>query len=783
MSVIKILDVNQFAKGLAPVTTTEIKTRSGEFNDNGLFSEEIFGAEGSLDRSKQFSYINLSTQIIHPTLFRHIIRLERKLELWFSTEKSFSIAGDGSIVEDEDGVAGIAAFIKEFPKIKWRGGSTQREEFIKGLEQSYKAGTLFIDKIPVLPPDVRPYFEDEAGQQTLDELNTVYINILRKSFQIKSAGSSGQFFDLLNWGLQISVNNHDTFVKTKISKKQGLIRGNMLGKRIDYSGRAVITPGPQLDVNQIGVPLRMAVMLFQPFLLHYLLFSKKYPFKEELEKEVQSYIESELTVDSLQRIFIAIKANDEIPKKLYQLIFDATEMVMKGRVVIAKRDPALHDGSLRAFYPTLSNRNTIEICTLQVGGFNADFDGDQMALYHPITDEAQAEVREKMMRMSGSKNTKSVNISISKEMIVGLYMMTKNVPLNNSPISITAEDLEKATDPYIAVKFRGNTTTMGKAIFNNAFPKDFRFINDVVNKKIINNLIPEILEKYGDEITIKIFSKIEKISFKFATIMAPSLSLDMFEMPDSIGRIKERLKTATPDEAFKLLDEGEAIMKKTLEGTTLYDLVDSGSSKGWDQPKQIMIAKGVIADPKGNVLDPISGSFTDGLSTEEFFEASSGSRKGMADRALNTADTGYFTRQLVYLLNSVEVDPVLKDCKTKRTIDIRLDKDMMTRLTGRYIIVNGKLEKFDAKDFKVGQSIQLRTPIYCESPKICHTCYGDLIKKIKTPYVGVLAGSSIGERGTQLIMQTFHTGGAATLAQHDVLQEIIDNDPLANLER
>jgi len=122
MSVIKILDVNQFAKGLAPVTTTEIKTRSGEFNDNGLFSEEIFGAEGSLDRSKQFSYINLSTQIIHPTLFRHIIRLERKLELWFSTEKSFSIAGDGSIVEDEDGVAGIAAFIKEFPKIKWRGG-------------------------------------------------------------------------------------------------------------------------------------------------------------------------------------------------------------------------------------------------------------------------------------------------------------------------------------------------------------------------------------------------------------------------------------------------------------------------------------------------------------------------------------------------------------------------------------------------------------------------------------------------------------------------------------
>ena len=784
MSVIKILDVNKFAKGLKPVTTTEIKTRSGEFNVDGLFSEEIFGAEGSLDRSKQFSFINLSTHVIHPTLFRHIIRLERKLEKWFSTEQTFRITEDGSIVEDdENGVAGIAAFIKEFPKIKWRGGSTQREEFIKGLEQNYKAGSLFIDKLPVLPPDVRPYFEDESGQQTLDELNTVYIDILRKSFQIKSAGSSGQFFDLLNWGLQISVDNHDKFVKSKVEKKQGLIRGNMLGKRIDFSGRAVITPGPQLDVNEIGVPLRMAVMLFNPFLLHYLLFSKKYPFKEELEKEVQSYTDSELTVDSLQRIFAAIKTHDEIPKKLYQLIFDATEIVIKGRVVIAKRDPALHDGSLRSFYPILTKGDTIEICTLQVEGFNADFDGDQMALYHPITEEAQAEVKDKMMRVAGSKNTKSVNISLSKEMAVGLYMLTKNIPLSKSPISVSAEDLEKATDPYVAVTFRGKPTTMGKAIFNHAFPKDFRFIDDVVTKKIVNNLIPEILEKYGDEITIKVFSKIEKIAFKFATIMAPSLSLDMFEMPASIGRIKEKLKTATPDEGFKLVAEGEEIMKKTLEGTTLHDLVESGGAAGWKQSTQIFVAKGVIADPKGNVLDPIAGSFTDGLETEEFFKAASGSRKGMVDRALNTADTGYFTRQLVYLLNSVEVDPTLKDCKTKRTINIRLDRDMITRLTGRYVIIRGKLVKFDAKDFKVGQSVELRTPIYCKSPKICHTCYGELIKRIKTPYVGVLAGSSIGERGTQLIMQTFHTGGAATLAQHDVLQEILNNDPLANLEK
>jgi len=783
MAVIKILDVNKFVRGLKPVTTTEIKTRSGEFNPAGLFSEEIFGAEGSFERTKTFSYLQLSTKVIHPTLYRHIIRLERKLEKWFSTEMSFKVTDDGEIVEDENGVAGISAFIDAFPRIVWRAGSVQREEFIKGLEQSYKADTLFIDKIPVLPPEVRPYFEDEAGQAEIDELNKVYIDILRKSFQIKSAGSSGQFFDLLNWGLQIATNNHDQYIKKKIEKKQGLIRGNMLGKRIDFSGRAVITPGPQLDINEIGVPLRMAVQLFQPFLLHYILFSKKYPYRAELEKEIKDYMDSELTVDSLQRIFKSIKTHDDVPKNLYELIFDATEIVMKGRVVIAKRDPALHDGSLRAFNPVLNRGDTIEISTTQVGTFNADFDGDQMALYHPITVEAQAEVKEKMMNVAGKKNATSVNFEMGKEMNVGLYMLTKNVPIKTSPIAITVEDLDKATDPYTPVKFRGRTTTMGKAIFNYCFPPDFRFIDDVVGKKVINGLIPEILEKYGQDVTIKVFSKVEKVAFKWATVMAPSLSLDMFEMPESIARIKEKLKTATPDEAFKLMDEGEAIMKERLKGTTLYDLVDSGSSKGWNQPKQIFVAKGVIADPKGNVLDPIPESFTDGLSTKEFFKASSGARKGMVDRALNTADTGYFTRQLVYLLNSVEVHPTLKDCKTKRTINLRLDKKMMERLSGRYIIVGNKIQQFNPSDFRPGQSIQLRTPIYCKSPKICHTCYGDLIKRIKTPYVGVLAGSAIGERGTQLIMRTFHTGGAATLAKHDIMQEILDNDPLANLEK
>ena len=784
MAVIKVLDVNKFVKGLKPVTSTELKTRTGEFAPDGLLSEDIFGVEGSLDRSKNMSFINLNTKIIHPTLYRHVTKLEPKLAKMFSTEISITINANGSITEVDDGITGIAAFIENFPKIKFRDlDSGPRKEIIKNLQQSYKDNTLFIDKIPVVPPDVRPVFETEEGELQIDELNNIYVSVLRKSFQVKSAGSKGQFFDLLSYGLQLGVNAHDTFIQSRIEKKRGLIRGNILGKRIDFSGRAVITPGPELDVGEIGLPLRMAVNIFQPFILNRMIFNRKYPFKAELEEEIKNYDGSELSVESLQRIFKAIKNNDSVPKKLYQLIFDATEIAMKGRAVLLKRDPALHDLSIRGMMPKLVTGNTIQLNTLQVVGFNADFDGDQMAIFHPLTKEAQEEIKQKMTRLSGSKNTKSVVFELSKEMVAGLYVLTKDSPSKASPIEVSDEDLEKAVNPYIPVIYRNKITTMGRAIFNSPFPKDFGFIDQLIRKGFVNSLIPIILEKYGEEKTKQVFSKLEKIGFKFATIVAPSMTLDDLDVPDSILEIKEKMKTATPEEGLKLQEEGMKILHQHYKGTGLFDLTDSGSARGWGQASQILISKGVTADPKGRVLDPIASSFADGLKTSEYFRASSGARKGMVDRALNTATTGYFTRKLVYLLNSLEAHPTLKDCKTKRTLSVRLNKDIIPRLTGRYIIKLGKPVLFKAEKYKVGDVVDLRTPIYCVSPKICHTCYGELLKRIKSPYVGVLAGSSIGERGTQLIMRTFHTGGAATMAKHDIFQDIVDNDPLVNLEK
>ena len=779
---LKLLDVNKFASGLKPVTTTELRTRSGEPHPDGLFSETIFGIENSLDRSKRFSYMNLNAYIIHPAAYKLLIRIDRRIETFLNTEDTYSLDAQNNLIPDPKGVSGMDEFMKIFDKLNLRGETEQRDKIIKILKDSFKNNVLFINKLPIIPPGFREMYEDKNGNIVMDEINDIYLNILRKASQIKTVGKGSALYNLLNFYLQRAVNEHDQFVRKKISKKSGLIRANMLGKRIDFSARGVITPGPKLKVNEIGVPLRIAVTLFQPFLIHYFLFSKKYPYIKELEAEIKEYTEGELSVDTVTRVIKAIKNNDKIPKKLYDLFFDATEVVMKGRVVLAKRDPALHPGSYRGFYPVLVGGDTIQICTLQVGEYNADFDGDQMGLFHPLSRQAQDEAKEKIMRGVGAKNFKHVNYELSKEMAVGLYTMTKDIRKGNSPIAIDREAMDKANDPYIMVKYKGKVTTMGRAIFNSYLPANHEFVDKVITKKIVNGMIPDIIDKYGEEVAREVFSNLEKVSFKFATIIAPSITIDMLEMPESILRIKEKIPNASPAECDKLLKDAEKIMIEHLKDTGLYELIMSGAGKGWGQPRQILVAKGIITDPKGNLLPPIKGSFADGLTATEYFSASSGARKGMADRALNTATTGYFTRQLVYLLGPAEASANVRDCKTKRTILLRLTNDYIKRLTGRYIVRGDKLVEFNPSQYKPGDVIRLRSPIYCESKKFCHTCYGNLLRRHKTPYVGILAGSTIGERGTQLIMQTFHTGGAAKFAVHDIIQDILDNDPLIQID-
>lgn len=406
---------------------------------------------------------------------------------------------------------------------------------------------------------------------------------------------------------------------------------------------------------------------------------------------------------------------------------------------------------------------------------------DTIGVFHPITKESQEEIKKKMMNIEGVSKFNSITFSLSKEICTGLFIITKNIKKSNSPIYVSDEDLENIKDPYIQVKFRNKNTTAGKAIFNNCFPEDFPFYDGIITKSIINNMIPKILEKYGKQKTILIFSNLEKAGFKWSTIMSPGISLDDIEIPESIIKLKQKLDGASTEEADEILKKMLDLLKKHLKNTGLGDLIESGSTKGWSQPFQLLCAKGLIADPAGNVLPVIKGSFADGLTNKEYFEASSGSRRGIINRTISTSETGYLSRQLAFILNSVEIHPQLKDCGTKLTLDLRLTKDMISRLNGRYILINGKVELFDPKENKSGDVIYLRSPIFCKSPKICHVCYGKLLEKHKSPYGGIIAAQIIGESSTQSTMRDFHTGGAIKIFKRDVIEDILNNDPLIEL--
>jgi DNA-directed RNA polymerase subunit beta' len=778
---LRLLNPSTFSKNLNPVLSMINTTKTGEFHTEGLFSENIFGPLGSPDRRIVFAYIELHGFVIHPSVYRVLMQLDRKIEKFISTDESFILDEDGRLEISSKGVTGIKEFIKLFPKINWRGETDLRNKLIKFVKRETKAGTIFVDKIIVIPPDLRPAVQGEDGSWMIDTLNDVYISVMRRASQLRSSGS-GPLYDLLNYALQQSVMEHDNFIRAKIGKKHGIIREQMLGKRIDFSGRAVITPDPHIKINEVGVPLRLAIGLFEPFIMHRLLYSGRVD-RDVLANGIKEYTGMELSVEAVKRVMKGIKEGDKIPDDLYELFFEQTEISMIDRIVIVKRDPVLHTQSYLAYYPVLHRGDTLLMSTTQVGVHNADFDGDTMAIYHPLTNEAQQEAKLRMMKLTSGTTSSEFIFGLSKEMWAGLYTISKDKNPKGSPIAVTNEDVDNATDPYIAVKYRGNRTTMGKAVINSCFPKDMGFMNAQATKKTIGARVEATYNKHGDDTIKLVVDKLKDVGFKWATIMAPSMNLDSFILPASVIKIKEKIKGASPEEAQDLIEEAQKILQNHLDDSGFGDLANSGSTKGWSQPMQILVAKGVIADPDGNVLDPISGSFADGLTNREFFDASQGARKGIIDRVINTADTGYMSRKLAYLLNTVELDRQVKDCKTKRTLDVKLDDILIQRFTGRYVIKKGKLMLFEDAKFKVGDIASFRTPIYCESEKICHTCYGKLLERHQTPYVGILAAQIIGERGTQLIMKTFHTGGAVSLIKRDMLEDIINNDPMSGLEK
>ena len=406
---------------------------------------------------------------------------------------------------------------------------------------------------------------------------------------------------------------------------------------------------------------------------------------------------------------------------------------------------------------------------------------DSMSLIHPLSDESQKEIAEKMTKTESLRSLTGSTIELSKEMYLGLYVLTKPKKKNNRPVSVTTEDLEKINDPYIMVQYRGHLCTAGFAIYNSCFPKDYPFLSEQATKKSIKNILINCQEKYNSDIFKMIVDKLSKNGFKWATIAGSSFTLKNLDVPSEINKIKKEMEGKDPETVSKLLNKAQKIIEKYLHDTGLGDLIESGCAKGYSQTMQILVAKGLISSLEGDILPGISTSFLDGLPPDVFFTAGAGARSGMVGRAVSTAETGYLARKLVYFLNGVELHPSLNDCKTDKTIKVSIiSSDQLKKLKYRYIEKNGKIIPIEEANIKVGDTINLRSPVYCKSKKICHTCHGKSFLRKATPFIGITYGLIMGEAATQSSMEKFHTGGAIKIKKKDLLSDLIINVPHLN---
>jgi DNA-directed RNA polymerase beta' subunit len=782
------MDLNKKTRGLIPVSTSELFVgKTINFHPEGLFSETIFGALDTADRRLKYSYINLNCKILHPAIRGVIWRLQRNLLDFVSTQKKFELTKEGDLVETENGsLSGFSKFIEIFDKINWRGDTKVRTDMINMIKHYHKEKMLFIDKCLVIPPAYRKVEFMDDNTVNIAPMNNLYIELIKLTEQIKPI-QEGVMFDILCYKLFLKVFELYVYLSQKVTKKEGIIRSSILGKRVDFSARAVISgAADELKIDEIGVPFSLLVKLFEPFILHVVLNSDLID-KKVLADEMYKYNELDLNAFNLRKLFSGISKRDQIPPKLEELIVAAVNVAIQDKIVLAKRDPSLHTESVQAFKPVLVIGNTIKLNPFTCESVNGDFDGDQMALYVPITKEAIEEAKTKMISYNSKNGIGQITAGFSKDIVMGIYYLTMNPDKDVYRDLIQGETFESIIPSNTGIIYKGIKTTAGRILFNNCLPVKLQFINESVNKKKLIKIATNICNNFTRDEYKYFCDQTLKLSFKYGTIESTSFSFDDFKIPANILQLKEKLNNEKDlqkaqqiiDKMTKMLQEYTEAKKTNIGQTGLA----GGLKGGYDQARQILVAKGLISDPSGKVLDPISQSFAEGLDNKTFFMSGAGSRSGIVNRVLNTSETGYLSRQLVFVCQRVEMDPKIRDCRTQRQIQIKVTPDIAKRLKGRFVINRlNNIIPFDEKSM-LNHVIRLRSPVYCLTKKICPVCYGMLFAQNKSVYIGTTAATVIGERFTQMIMRTFHTGGAVNVKSIDIMKMVESYLDLSEYEK
>lgn len=705
----------------------------------------------------------------------------------------------------------------------------KRLQLAESLQRAHvRPEWMFLTRLPVVPPALRPMVALEGGRHASSDLNDLYRRVINRNNRLKRLMQIHAPEVILRNEKRILQEAVDALLDNSMRRGQGLsgilggrrralksladylkgkhgyLRQNLLGKRVDYSGRSVIVVGPDLALDECGLPKHMALELFRPFVIQGLL-------SRELAYNIRG----------AGRLI-----EDEAPE-----VWPILEEAIKDKYVLLNRAPTLHRQSMQAFRPVLIEGNAIQVHPLVCPAYNADFDGDAMAVHVPLSEHAQLEAAQIMSANKNVLKPGSGDVVVASKLldiVLGCYWMTKAVdglkgegnsfPSTNA--AITAHDFG-AIDLRAKIKvlpgdsrkyaqFEGKVfeTTVGRLLFNSVLPTDFPYVNEEITNKRMSALVRDLVAHYKLEGIPAILDKIKQFGFRYATyagitwsladVVVPEIKKDLVEQ----GRIavareqenfenglltEEERKRATIEIWAKVSGDLRKHVVESLDKTgPVHDMITSGARGSIVQLHQMAGMKGLITNPRGEIIEfPILASYKEGLTPIEYFISTHGARKGLADTALNTARAGYLTRRLFDVAHDVVV--LEHDCGTKEGVVIaRPGKDALggsfaDRVTGRVLaedlVVNDStlfkrghlVSRDDARTIEssAAQAVTVRSPISCTVARgVCQKCYGMDLSTGEIidigEAIGVVAAQAIGEPGTQLTMRTFHTGGVAT---------------------
>ncbi len=696
---------------------------------------------------------------------------------------------------------------------------------------------MILEAVPVIPPDIRPMVQLDGGRFATSDLNDLYRRVINRNNRLKRLLELGApdiivrnekrmlqeavdaLIDNGRRGRPVTGPNNRPLksLSDMLKGKQGRFRQNLLGKRVDYSGRSVIVVGPELKMYQCGLPKEMALELFKPFVMKRLVETGAVGNIKAARKSVE-------------------RAKPEV--------WDALEVVIKNHPVLLNRAPTLHRLGIQAFEPVLVEGRALKLHPLVCTAYNADFDGDQMAVHVPLSAEAQAEARFLMLAANNLlKPSEGRPVTVpTQDMVLGSYYLTldKDGEVGEGKVFRNMEEAMMAYDAKAislhakirvrrTAEFNGETisglveTTMGRMIFNRPIPQDLGYVDRstpenalkfeidfLVGKKQLGQIIEHCIKVHGTEQTAEVLDEIKAQGYKYSTISGITVAVCDATIPaakkDLLKAAEAEINEISDEYAEGFLSESErynavlrtwekctndvtdALQKGLDRYNPIYMMADSGARGSMSQIRQLAGMRGLIANTSGKTIEiPIKANYREGLNILEYFISSRGARKGLADTALRTADSGYLTRRLVDVSQEVIIRE--EDCGTTEGIEVfditagpESIEPLHERLIGRYLVDDfcdedgnvlvskDKLMTEEDADLIVGRGVErikIRSVLYCRAKNgVCKKCYGASLANRKPvevgEAVGIIAAQSIGEPGTQLTMRTFHTGGVAS---------------------